>query len=104
MILPPFLETKLASNLLQKEPKPQIYPALALSSCRREESVEIEWQCVELFVPVIAFERPELDPPRHAPVLLRRLHVQGVVEEHGYHQRDGRGRHEYGVEERVELH
>lgn len=40
-----------------------------------EESVQIEWQCVELFVPIVAFERPELDPPRHATVL-RHLHIQ----------------------------
>lgn len=75
-----------------------------LELCRWEESVEIEWQCVELFVPVVAFERPELDPPRHATVLLRCLDIQRVVEEHSNDQRDGGRRHEYGVEERVELH
>lgn len=72
--------------------------------CRWEESVEIEGQCVELLVSIIALERPEVHPPWHATVLLRHLNVQCVVEEHGHNQRDGGRRHEEGVQEAVELH
>lgn len=51
-----------------------------------EEPVEIEWQCVELFVSVISPESSKLHPPWHPPVFLRPLNLQGVVKEHRHNQ------------------
>lgn len=71
--------------------------------CRREEPVEVEGQGVELFVPVVSSEGPELHPPGHPSVLLGLLHLQGVVQEDGHHQADGRRRQEDRVQEPIEL-
>lgn len=38
------------------------------TSRRREETVEVEGKGVELLIPAVSFERPELGPPRHPPV------------------------------------
>lgn len=65
--------------------------------CRWEESVEIEWQRIEFFIPIIPPKCPELGPPCHPSILLRLLHLYRVVQKHGHHQPDCRSRHEYRV-------
>lgn len=72
-------------------------------SRRREETVEIEGKRVELLVSAVPLERPELGPPRHSSVPGAVLVVEGVVQEHGDNQSDGRGWEEDGVQEVIEL-
>ena len=74
-----------------------------LSSCWWKEPVEIEWQCVELFISVISSECSELHPPRHPPIFHRLLYLQRVVKKHRHYQSYCWWRWEEGIHECIEL-
>lgn len=59
-----------------------------VKSRRWKETVEVEREGVEFFIPAVSFECPEFNPPWHPSISGAVLVVKSVVEQHPHNQRN----------------
>lgn len=69
----------------------------------REETIEIEWERVELFIPAICFKCSKLSPPWHSSIFGTLLIVKSVVQEYSNYQCNSWWRIENGIQKVIEL-